>query len=199
MYRGSKSVTDQISEIEETLLIQAREGDRNAYGELVSRCYESVIRVVYRLCGDPQLAQDATQEAFMRAWVRLPGYQSRAPFSHWVYRIAVNTALDTLREKPQESIETGAGISLIAGNSADPEAAYLEKEKADLVQGAVNALPEAARTVLVLREYGSLTYDEIASLLEIPVGTVMSRLNYARNRLREMLRNDRLEMEREYA
>jgi RNA polymerase sigma-70 factor, ECF subfamily len=90
-------VPEQISEIEETLLIQAKSGDRNAYGELVGRCYESVIRVVYRVCGDPQLAQDATQEAFMRAWIKLPGYQSRAPFSHWVYRIAVNTALDTLR------------------------------------------------------------------------------------------------------
>jgi RNA polymerase sigma-70 factor, ECF subfamily len=192
-------VLETISEVEERLLIQAIGGDRNAYGELVSRCYEDVIRVVYRLCGDAQIAQDATQEAFMRAWVRLPGFQSRAPFSHWVYRIAVNTALDTLREKPQESIETCTGISLMAETGPGPEAAYLEKEQAYLVQGAVNTLPEAARTVLVLREYGSLTYEEIASLLEIPVGTVMSRLNYARNRLREMLREDRLEKEREYA
>ena len=190
---------ENISDVEERLLIQARDGDRNAYGELVSRCYDDVIRVVYRLCGDTQIAQDATQEAFMRAWVRLPGFQSRAPFSHWVFRIAVNTALDTLREKPQESIETGAGISLLAETGPGPEAAYLEKEQADLVQDAVNALPEAARTVLVLREYGGQSYEEIASLLEIPVGTVMSRLNYARNRLREMLRKDRLEMEREYA
>jgi RNA polymerase sigma-70 factor, ECF subfamily len=192
-------VLDNIPEVEERLLIQARNGDRNAYGELVSRCYEDVIRVVYRMCGDSQIAQDATQEAFIRAWVRLPGFQSRAPFSHWVYRIAVNAAMDTLREKPQASIETGAGFSLMAETNPGPEAAYLEKEQADIVQGAVNALPEAARTVLVLREYGSLTYEEIASLLEIPVGTVMSRLNYARNRLREMLRKDRLETEREYA
>ena len=67
------------------------------------------------------------------------------------------------------------------------------------MQGAVKALPEAARAVLVLREYGELTYDEIASVLEIPVGTVMSRLNYARSRLREMLRKYHLETEREYA
>ena len=71
-----------------------------------------------------------------------------------MYRIAVNTALDTLRQKPQESIETSAGISLMAEKGPGPEAAYMEKEQADLVQGAVNALPEAARTVLVLREYG---------------------------------------------
>jgi RNA polymerase sigma-70 factor (ECF subfamily) len=192
-------VIDTIPEVEESLLIQAKDGDRNAYGDLVSRCYESVIRVVYRLCGDAQIAQDATQEAFMRAWVRLPGFQSRAPFSHWVYRIAVNIALDTLREKPQESIDDGVGISLMAETEPGPEAAYLEKEHRNFVQEAVNALPEAARTVLVLREYGDLSYGEIAALLEIPVGTVMSRLNYARNRLREMLQKDHLEMEREYA
>jgi len=192
-------VLEPIAEIEEALVIQAKGGDRNAYGELVGRCYEDVIRVVYRLCGDNQVAQDATQEAFMRAWVKLPGFQSRAPFSHWVYRIAVNIALDMLREKPQESIEAGTEISLMAEKALGPEAAYLQKEQAHLVQGAVNALPDAARLVLVLREYGDLSYEEIASLLEIPVGTVMSRLNYARNRLREMLRKDHLETEREYA
>lgn len=190
---------DTLKEIEANLLSQAKDGDRNAYGELVSRCYESVIRVVYRMCGDAQIAQDAAQEAFMRAWVRLPGFQSRAPFSHWVYRIAVNIALDMLREKPQESIDEGVSIAVMAATAAGPEAAYLQKEQADIVQGAVNALPEASRAVLVLREYDDLSYEEIAGLLEIPVGTVMSRLNYARNRLREMLRKDRLEMEREYA
>lgn len=192
-------MTEQIPEIEEGLLIQAREGDRNAYGELVSRCYPDVIRVVFRLCGDTQIAQDAAQEAFIRAWVKLPEYRSKAPFSHWVYRIAVNLTLDTLRRKPQESIETAPVAALISERSAEPEEAYLKKEQTDMVQGAVNALPEAARSVLVLREYGELSYDEIASVLDIPVGTVMSRLNYARTRLRELLLKDRLEMEREYA
>jgi RNA polymerase sigma-70 factor (ECF subfamily) len=192
-------VTDQIPEIEEGLLIQAREGDRNAYGELVSRCYPDVIRVVFRLCGDEQLAQDSVQEAFIRAWVKLPEYRSKAPFSHWVYRIAVNLTLDTLRKKPQESLESSPAALLISEKAADPEAAYLKKEQADMVQDAVNTLPEAARSVLVLREYGELSYDEIASVLEIPVGTVMSRLNYGRNRLKELLLKDRLEMEREYA
>jgi RNA polymerase sigma-70 factor, ECF subfamily len=192
-------VTEQIPEIEESLLIQAQEGDRNAYGELVSRCYTDVIRVVFRLCGDAQLAQDAAQDAFIRAWVKLPEYRSKAPFSHWVFRIAVNLTLDTLRKKPQESLETAPAASLVSERSADPEAAYLKKEQEDMVQQAVNALPEAARSVLVLREYGELSYDEIATVLEIPVGTVMSRLSYARGRLREIVLKDRVEMEREYA
>ena len=190
---------EQISEVEDRLIIQAQQGDRNAFGELVGRYYEHVIGVVYRLCGDTQIAQDATQEAFMRAWVKLPSFQPRAPFRNWVYRIAVNTALDILRHKPEESIENSIGMQIMAEKSPGPEAAYIEKEQADFLQGAVQALPEAARSVLVLREYGGLSYDEIAAVLEIPLGTVMSRLNYARSRLREMLKKYRLETEGEYA
>jgi RNA polymerase sigma-70 factor (ECF subfamily) len=135
----------------------------------------------------------------MRAWVRLPGYQPRTPFRNWVYRIAVNAALDTLRKKTEENIDSSEGMLVMAEKGPGPEAAYIEKEQVDLLQGAVRSLPEAARTVLVLREYGELTYEEIASVLDIPVGTVMSRLNYARTRLREMMQKYRLEMEREYA
>ena len=180
------------------LIAQAQTGDRNAYGELVSRHYDDVIRVVYRMCGDALIAEDAAQEAFMRAWVSLPGFQPRAPFRSWLYRIAVNAALDTLRRKPAENIEDSEESLMLVDRSPSPEAAYLEKEQAGLVQGAVMALPEASRAVLVLREYGGLAYDEIASALEIPVGTVMSRLNYARNILRERLLEYHLETEQSY-
>jgi RNA polymerase sigma-70 factor, ECF subfamily len=192
-------VLEPISEVEDRLVLQAKQGDRNAFGELVCRYYENVIRVVYRLCGDSQIAQDATQEAFIRAWVRLPSFQPRGPFRNWVYRIAVNTAIDILRQKPHESIENSEGMQMMAEKGPGPEAAYIEKEQVDFLQSAVRALPEAARTVLVLREYGGLSYDEIASVLEIPLGTVMSRLNYARSRLREMLQKYRLETEGENA
>jgi RNA polymerase sigma-70 factor (ECF subfamily) len=196
---GRRTVLEQISEIEDNLVIQAKQGDRSAFGELVVCYYERVIQVVYRLCGDAQIAQDAAQETFIRVWLKLPGFQPRAPFRSWVYRIAVNAALDILRQKPDMSIEDNEGMLMMAEKNPGPEAAYIEKEQMDLLQGAVRALPEAARAVLVLREYGELSYEEIAAVLEIPVGTVMSRLNYARNRLRVILRNDRLETEREYA
>jgi len=192
-------VLEKISEVEDNLIIQAKLGDRSAFGELVSLYYENVIRVVFRLCGDAQIAQDATQEAFIRAWVKLPGYQPRSPFRNWVYRIAVNTALDILRQKPQESLEDSTEVLIMAEKSLGPEAAYIEKEQLDFLQSAVKALPEAARAVLVLREYGQLTYEEIASVLEIPLGTVMSRLNYARGRLRENLQKYRFVTEGEYA
>ena len=181
------------------LIAQAQAGDRSAFGELISRHSEDVIRVVYRMCGDAQIAEDAAQEAFLRAWVSLPGFEPRAPFRSWLYRIAVNAALDSLRRKPTENLEDSEENLMLSDRSASPEAAYIEKEQAELVQGAVMALPEASRAVLVLREYGGLAYDEIASALEIPAGTVMSRLNYARNLLRERLLEYHLETERSYA
>ncbi len=190
---------EQTTQEESKLVLMAQRGDRAAYGELVSRHYEAVIRVVYRLCGDEQLAQDAAQDAFIKAWVRLADFQPRAPFRSWVYRIAVNTALDSLRQKPQRSIEDDEeGFGLVE-NTPGPEAAYLQKEQQDFLQKAVRALPEAARSVLVLREYGEQSYEEIAATLEIPIGTVMSRLNYARTRLREVLRSYRFETEVIYA
>ena len=189
---------EQTPQVEVNLVLQAQRGDRNAYGELVCRHYEGVSSVVYRLCGDAQIAQDATQEAFIRAWVKLPGYQPRSPFRNWVYRIAVNTALDMLRQKRVERIEDDEEMSMVADKSPQPEAAYIEKENVDFLRSAVRALPEAARSVLVLREYGELSYDEIASVLEIPIGTVMSRLNYARSSLRKTLKHYLVETEQAY-
>lgn len=192
-------MSERSSDHEDNLVLLAQQGDRSAFGELVSRHYDRVIQVVYRLCGDAQVAQDATQEAFIRAWVKIDTFRPRTPFRSWVYRIAANAAYDILRRKPEEQLEENEGTLSMAENSPGPEAAYIEKEQAAFLQGAVQALPEAARTVLVLREYGELSYEEIAAVLEIPVGTVMSRLNYARTRLREMLKTYRLQMEHEYA
>lgn len=182
----------EASEI--NLIEQAQQGNRNAFGELARRHYDGTVEVVYRMCGDAQIAEDATQEAFVRAWLKLPSYQPRAPFRHWLYRIAINTARDALRRKPAENLDE-AHPMLLRDATPGPEAALLQKEQAELVQSAVDALPEAARSVLVLREYGGLSYREIASTLEIPLGTVMSRLNYARSRLRAMLAETQPELE----
>jgi len=136
------------------------------------------------MCGDANLAEDAAQEAFIRAWQHLPSYQPRAPFRNWVYRIATNGALDTLRQQ-KETVDLDA-LPLVHP-SGGPEARAEGAQRAECVRQAVLALPSASRVVLVLREYEELSYREIADTLGIPIGTVMSRLNYARNRLRESL------------
>lgn len=179
---SGRSVPSAATELE--LISHAQQGDRRAFGELVLRHREGVVNVVYRMCGDANLAEDAAQEAFIRAWQHLPGYRPQSPFRNWVYRIATNVALDTLRRE-RETVDIEA-LSL-ATSSEGPEALVEGAERGERVRQAVLALPLASRAVLVLREYEGLSYREIADTLGIPIGTVMSRLNYARNRLCESL------------
>ena len=191
-------VQTQPADTETSLIEQAQNGDRNAFGELVRRHYQGVVLVVYRMCGDTGLAEDAAQEAFMRAWVNLASYQPKGCLRNWLYRIAINAALDVLRRKPEEKLEDEEALRM-PDQEANPETALIEKEQVVLLQQAMKSLSEAARTVLILREYGRLSYQEIASVLDVPVGTVMSRLNYARNRLREIMRFYMVKTESVYA
>jgi RNA polymerase sigma-70 factor (ECF subfamily) len=188
----------ETTDTETSLIEQAQHGDRNAYGELVRRHYQGVVRVVVRMCADPGLAEDAAQEAFTRAWLNLQYFEPRACLRNWLYRIAINAALDVLRRKVEEPL-TDEQDQMISDRAQDPETILIEKEQAMHVQRALQSLPEAARAALVLREYGGLSYQEIAGVLEVPVGTVMSRLNYARNRLQEILLVSHARMEIEYA
>ena len=183
--KEQKLVID-YAETETALIEKAQKGDRNAYGELVRHHHPGVVNVVYRMCGDVELAEDAAQDAFIQAWLNLSSFRPGTSLRNWLYRIAVNAALDTLRrapKKPLADLETLALPDLQAG----PEAAFLQKERTVIVQRAILSLTEASRAVLILREYGGLSYQEIASTLDIPLGTVMSRLNYARDRLKELL------------
>jgi RNA polymerase sigma-70 factor, ECF subfamily len=191
-------VQPQTADAETGLIEQAQRGNRNAYGELVRRYYTGVVNVVYRLCGDTGLAEDMAQEAFLRAWINLPSFHPQSSLRNWLYRIAVNAALDVLRRKPEENLEEET-VQMIPDAAISPESALIEKERVAVLQQAMRELPEAARSVLVLREYGGLSYQEIASTLDVPIGTVMSRLNYARNRLRELLKAQMLPLEKEYA
>jgi RNA polymerase sigma-70 factor (ECF subfamily) len=140
--------------------------------------------VVYRMCGDANLAEDAAQEAFIRAWRHLPNYRPRSPFRNWVYRIATNVARDVLRRE-RDTVDVD-DLPLPASD-AGPEASIEGQERGEHVRQAVLSLPPASREVLVLREYEGFSYREIAETLGIPVGTVMSRLSYARNLLRQSL------------
>lgn len=176
-----------ISQTNESELVSsAQNGDRNAFSELVRTHAQSVLGVVYRMCGDRQLAEDAAQETFIQAWLRLRSYQPRSSFRNWLYRIAVNTAIDMLRKEKRILPNTVEDLNLADANPG-PEVVVTNIEQTELICNAIMELPEASRAVLILREYERLSYKEIADALEIPVGTVMSRLNYARKILREKL------------
>jgi RNA polymerase sigma-70 factor (ECF subfamily) len=173
-------------ENETRLVIQAQKGDQDALRRLVELHWAGVVNVAYRMCGDAHLAEDAAQEAFIRAWRSLGSFRAGSPLRPWLYRIALNAALDALRKrKPQANLEA---LPLTAGGG-DPSGLAEAHERRWMVQQAVLALPEASRTALVLREYEGLSYAEIAQALEIPIGTVMSRLSYARAQLAKALRS----------
>ena len=177
---------------EPNLVSAARRGDTCAHGELVARHRAGVGSVVYRMCGDPRLAEEAAQEAFLRAWQRLGSYRPEQPFRAWIYRIAINAALDALRRDRrlvslEDLLAAGPEEAHLAEDSRGPEETVSTRQQTRQIRQAVLALPPASRSVLVLREYGGMSYSEIASTLEIPLGTVMSRLNSARSQLRQAL------------
>jgi len=181
-----------VFEVSETeLILKARDGDRNAFNELVRIHARGVMNVIYRMCGDAQVAEDAAQETFIRAWSHLGSFRVDSSLRNWLYRIALNTATDMLRKEKHILPNDMEELSL-ADPQPGPEGIYLQEERTALVQAAIQSLPDASRAVLVLKEYEGLSYREIADALDIPIGTVMSRLNYARKTLKEKLEGQRI-------
>lgn len=182
--------------LDQELVSATLHGDRRAFGELINRYQDGLVNVVYRMCGDPDLAEEAAQEAFIKAWQSLASYRPEYPFKSWIYRIAINKAIDVLRQRPK-TVEYDSPVveNTLRTPSEGVEEAVLKRQRVDQVRRALLSLPESGRAVLVLREYQALSYQEIAVALNIPVGTVMSRLNYAREQLRKLLLEDQIRAE----
>ena len=176
--------TAQLSDAElvaQSLRANSAEGASAAFGKLVMRYQKLVISVAYRVCGDAALAEDVAQDTFVRVWSRLAQFRPDGNFRAWLTRIATNMAIDAVRRRrPQVDIED---LSLEAPGQG-PESAAVSSERADVVRAALMRLPVQSRTILVLREYQSLSYQEIADVLDVPLGTVKSRLSDARRRLK---------------
>lgn len=183
---------------EAELVTQAQHGDRNAFGELVCLHAQGVRNVIYRMCGDMQVSEDAAQEAFVQAWLHLASYRPQTSLRNWIYRIAVNAATDILRREKRISPNNIEDM-MLRDTQPSPETLSSQTERTALIQKAILSLPDTSRSVLVLREYEEMSYHEIADTLDIPVGTVMSRLNYARKLLKEKLAGTlSLQMEVDY-
>jgi len=172
--------------MDKEILVEAASENRGAFAQLVHHYREQVLRVAYGIVGSAEEAEDVAQEVFIKVWNHLPRYRAQGNLSNWLYRITVNAALDALRRKgnelPLEDWQHDA--------EEQPEEAALRNDQEERVRRALNALPPGARSALILREYEQLSYKEIAEVLQIPIGTVMSRLNYARKLLRERLARD---------
>jgi RNA polymerase sigma-70 factor (ECF subfamily) len=171
-----------------SLIERTRGGEPEAFGELVTRYQDRLFNMLVRVCGETEEARDVAQEAFVQAFVKLESFQGKSAFYTWLYRIAQNTAISRRRRrKPMASLDEArdnAGIEP-ADPDARPEANLQRAEQAVQVQAALATLSEEHRTVLVLREIDGRDYDTIGQMLDIPVGTVRSRLHRARTQLKE--------------
>ena len=172
------------------LIRRCRAGELDAFRGLVEKYQERLKILIYGIVFDRQIAEDLAQEAFIKAWQALPRFKGESTIYTWLYRIAVNLALDDRRRKqraPVESLddipEAGADLAQSARLRPDRQA-QAEEMKAALRSG-MEGLSDAHRTVLVLREWEGLSYQEIAEATGSSSGTVMSRLFYAREKMRE--------------
>lgn len=165
-------------------IARAQAGDKAAYGRIVHQYQPLVVSVAYHHGLDLAEAEDVAQETFLKAWLALPRYQeSLGSLRAWLCRIAINTARDAhRRERPVQELD-----EQIMDSQSNPSEQAEISARSSAVRRALDQLPAASRAALVLREYEGLAYAEIAAALGIPIGTVMSRLSFARSRLRELL------------
>jgi len=179
-------VTDDAQLIDETLA-----GRSAAFGQLVTRYQDRLYNTLVHVTGNAEDARDAAQEAFIQAFVKLDTFQRNAAFYTWLYRIAFNVAVShRRRRRPTASVdrarETGG---LEPTDVAEAPTERLEREeRVRQVHEAIGQLSEEHREVLILREIDGFCYDTIARILELPIGTVRSRLHRGRLQLREQLK-----------
>lgn len=180
------------------LVERAKGGNEDAFAALVHRHRDRAFAVAYRVVRQREDALDIAQEAFVRAYQSLAGFKGEARFSTWLHRIVVNLALDHLRRQPHHdageykdarALEEAA--NQVVAPTPDPQQAVEALEARRLIQEGLAALPAEQRTALVLREIEGLSYKEIAQAMRCSIGTVMSRLHYARRKMQDTLRPHR--------
>jgi RNA polymerase sigma-70 factor (ECF subfamily) len=169
--------------LELALIDRCRNGDRQAFAELLGQYQKAVYNAAYRIVGDPDDAADVTQAVFLKAFENLDRFDPKYRFFSWIYRIAVNESINhNKRGKRLQPLEEG----LVPGGSG-PDAAAQENDLSREIQGGLMKLKENYRTVVVLRHFSDFSYREISEILQIPEKTVKSRLYTARQLMRESL------------
>jgi RNA polymerase sigma-70 factor (ECF subfamily) len=175
---------------------QALTGQTEAFGQLVLKYQDRLYNTMFHLVGHAEDARDIVQEAMVQAFLKLESFERRSAFYTWLYRIAFNVAITRRRRRrPTVSIDRMRETSHVEPIDCedDPAEVLDRKERCGLVRQAIARLDEEYRTVLVLREIDGCCYEAIAEILDLPIGTVRSRLHRARLQLREALKgmNDR--------
>ena len=169
---------------EQVWLEQARRGDKNAFGQLIEAYQGPVYNLAYRMLGNSGEAEEAAQEAFIRAYTRLDSYDPTHKFSTWLLSITSNYCIDQIRKRRAVFLSIDEPLpphpALHSDNNKGPEAQYLAQEREQMVQSLMNALPDEYRQAVVLRYWYDMSYEEIADVQNTSVSAVKSRLFRAR-------------------
>lgn len=178
---------------DEALIERAQKGDREAMDTLVQRHRTRAYQYAYRLASNADDASDLVAEAFVRVYTALPRFRGSARFTTWLYRILTNCFLDIKKKqsrKPTDQLEdawvdTDAKTTIVGHESPDEASERAERER--VMQAAIERLPDYQQAMIVMFHLENLSYEDIATTLDMPIGTVKSRLNRARLALRELL------------
>lgn len=170
---------------------RAQNGDGTALEELLLAYEKKVYNIAYRMMGSEADAADMAQESLIKIYRSIKGFKGEASFSSWVYRLTVNTCMDGLRKRKRAPISLEytmeSGVPFEDTATDTPEVHALSIERSEDIQKAINRLSGEHKAVVVMRDITGLTYEEIAESLQISVGTVKSRINRGRQRLKELL------------
>jgi len=177
------------------LVRRVQQGDKRAYNLLVSKYQQKILRLVSRFIRDRMECEDVTQEAFIKAYRALPNFRGESAFYTWLYRIAVNTAKNYLvsasRRPPSQDLDAGeadhsaAGVNFVELNT--PESALMNAELLAVIRETIRDLPDNLREAIVYREFDGMSYEEIADVMDCPIGTIRSRIFRARETLEQAM------------
>lgn len=175
---------------------QVIKGDQDAFAEIVEIYSNSIYQLGYRMLGNRHEAEDIAQEAFIRAYVNIKSFNQDLKFSTWLFRIATNLCIDRIRKKKPDyyldaEVSGTDGLTMysqLASNSPLPENELESLELQDSVQKEILKLPEKYRSVIVLKYIEELSLNEISEILDLPLGTVKTRIHRGREALRQQLR-----------
>jgi RNA polymerase sigma-70 factor (ECF subfamily) len=182
--------------LDQELVERVQRGEKAAFDILVRKYEHKLANVIGRYIRDPSEILDVSQEAFIKAYRALPNFRGDSAFYTWLYRIAINTAKNHLvaagRRPPRDDIEAQEAEQFESASGlkeyATPERQALQGELAGTIQDAIDELPEELRVAIVLRELEGLSYEEIASAMDCPIGTVRSRIFRARDAIEKRIR-----------
>ena len=184
-------------EIDRQLVARAQRGDKRAFELLVEKYQRKLARLLSRFIRDPAEVEDVTQEAFIKAYRALPAFRGDSAFYTWLYRIGINTAKNYLmamgrRAPTSTEVEAEEAEGFEEGEQLrdinTPESVLLSNEIAQTVNATIEQLPEELRTAIQLREIEGMSYEDIAKVMDCPIGTVRSRIFRAREAIAEQLR-----------